>query len=679
MIKKYIYNINNLDCAHCAQKIENELNKDYRLKNVKVNFATSKLSYEANENISLKEINKIIEKIEFGVTITETELKAKKEYHLVTLILGIFLGICGIQLNSNYIIGEILILISYIILLYKTFLNAINMLIKNRTINENLLLVISCTGAYIIGENFEGIMVISLYLMGKILEEKAINNSRNSVKKIIDLKEIYANKIVKGKIEKVEVEELKINDVILIKKGDKIPNDGIIVKGSTYLDTTSLTGESKLKKVGEQDQILSGCINKGDVIEVKVTSEFKDSTVSKILALLEEATEKKAKLETKVSKLSRIYTPTVLILSILIAVLLPIITSVNYQDSLYRALTFLVISCPCAIAISVPLSYFTGIGVSSQNGILIKGSNYLDNLANVKKIVFDKTGTVTTGKFAVTNIEIFDKNYSEEELTEILIQGEQNSNHPIAESILKLSNKKLDNSKLKNYREISGKGISYMLENNQIKVGNNKICNCKYDAILHLNINDKHVASITIGDEIKKEASKVIGKIKKLGIKTYMFTGDNKENAQYIIDNINLDGVKYELLPQDKYYEYEKIKENNEIVAFVGDGINDAPVLKRADIGISMGTLGSESAVEASDIVISNDNLNKITLAIDISKYTLKIIKQNLFFAIFIKIFILLLSTFGIAKMWFAVFADTGVTLITIINTLRIMNKFKNK
>lgn len=682
MMKKFKYNINNIDCANCAREIEEGLNKNERLQNVVVNFSTSKISYETDEFISLKELNSLVEKIEPGVTVTEEVLekdKNKKEYHVLVLLVGFLFGIVGVFFSDDYIVSEVFILFSYIVLLYKPFLNAVKMLITNKSINENLLIVISCTGAYIIGENFEGIMVISLYLLGKILEEKAINNTRNSVKELIDLKEIYAYKKVDDTTVKVEVEELIENDVIVVKKGSRIPVDGIVKNGNTIIDTSMLTGEEELVKVEKNDEVLSGTINKGEVIEVVVTKRYDDSTVSKILSLIEDATDKKTNTETMVSKLSKIYTPIVLILAILVAVFLPLISDINYSESIYRSLTFLVISCPCAIAISVPLSYFTGIGVSSKNGILIKGSNYLDNLNKLSKIIFDKTGTLTTGSFNVSNIEIVDDNYTREELIEILIKGEMNSTHPIAESILRLSSKNINNDDVKNYEEISGMGISYSIGKDKIKIGNGKICNCEYDSSLHVNINGSHVASITIDDGIKSGTKNTIEELKKLNIKTYMFTGDKKKNALELGKKVNIDGVEYEMLPTDKYKRYEEIKNKDEIVAFVGDGINDAPTLKRADIGISMGNLGTSAAIEASDIVLIKDDLEKIPLMINISKYTNKIIKENLIFAIGVKVVILLFSVFGIATMWFAVFADTGVTLITILNTLRIMHKFSKR
>ena len=414
----------------------------------------------------------------------------------------------------------------------------------------------------------------------------------------------------------------------------------------------------------------------GDVIYVKVTSLFKDSTVSKILELLESATDKKAKTETIVSKFSKIYTPFIIILAVIITIFLPMIVNISYQESLYRGLTFLVISCPCAIAISIPLSFFTGIGIASKKGILIKGSNYLDNLSNAKKIIFDKTGTLTNGTFMVTDIEVFDDNYTKDEIIDILRKGESLSNHPIAKSIIRLKNDKIDNSNVSNFKEMDGQGISYTIDNKKIKVGNKLTCNCDKDATVHLNIDGKHIASILIHDGIKENAKISIEKLKEYGLKTYMFTGDKKEIALNIGNKLDIDEIQYEMLPTDKYYSYELV-EDNDITIFVGDGINDAPVLKRASIGISMGGVGSESAIYASDVVLMTDDLSKIPLAIAISRYTKHIIKENLIFALSVKFIILLLSILGLANMWLAVFADTGVTILTILNTLRIINKNK--
>lgn len=682
MKKIYKYNIVGLDCANCARNLEIKLNEVKNLKNVVVNFATSKFSFESDKNIDLKELNKIVKKVDKNITIVENNtLTNQKKYNIITLLIGVLLGIVGCLFNIPEVLEQILLVISYFLLLYKTGIKAVNLLVKNRTIDENILIIISCLGAYLLGQNLEGIMVITLYIIGKILEEKAINNTRNSINELLILKPDFANKKEQGKIVEIPVEDVKKNDIIVIKKGEKVPVDGIVVKGSTLLDASMLTGEQEHVSVKENDNVLSGEINVENLIEVKVVNEFKESTISRILSLVEDATDKKSHVETLVTKISKIYTPTVLFLAVLITLLLPNLLSISFNQSFYRGLTFLVISCPCAIAISVPLSYFTGIGVSSKNGILIKGSNYLDNLVHMNKLIFDKTGTLTTGTFEVSNIKIFDSKYSKEKIIEMLIKGEINSSHPIANSILKLSNEKVDNSDIKNFKEINGKGISYELGNDIVKIGNSKMCECKNETTLHLNVNGIHVASIDINDGIKSDSFDSIKKLNDYNIETYMFTGDKKNIALEIGRRIGISNISYEMLPTDKYYEYEKIKKKDDIVGFVGDGINDAPVLKRADIGIAMGGVGSTIAIESSDIVLMSDEIKKIPLAIKISKYTNLIIKQNLFFAIGMKLTVLILSTLGLATMWFAVFADTGVTLITILNTLRIFKKFscKNK
>lgn len=677
-MNKYKYKILDLDCANCAKEVEEGLNKDERLNNVIVNFSTSKISFESDNEISLEELNRLVKNIEPDARVTSLEdVKQNKEYHILNLVLGVVLGVLGTLVTLPFKLNKILVIIGYILLLYRPFINAVKTLVRNKTINENALITISCVGAFLLGDDLEGIMVVALYILGKILEEKAINNTRRSIKDLLDIKQDYTNKLIGENVVKVDVEQVKRGDILIVKKGEKIPVDGIITKGSTLLDTSALTGESLPVNVGIKDKVLSGTINIGDIIYIKADAEFKDSTVAKILELVEDASDKKAHTETLVSRLSKIYTPLVLILAVLVVIVLSIFTNVGLGESIYRGLTFLVISCPCAIAISVPLSYFTGIGVSSKNGILVKGSNYLDNLSRVNKIVFDKTGTLTTGTFNVQKIKIYDDSYTEEQIIEILIKGESLSNHPIAQSLIKFFDKKYTNKDVKAYKELTGKGIEYDLGENHIKVGTVKLCDdCSKEASLHVNINGKHIASIIIDDGIKENAKSFIEKLHKAGITTYMFTGDKKSTALEIQKKLGIENVEYEMLPNDKYCEYEKIKSDNDVIAFVGDGINDAPLLKRADIGISMGGIGSSSAIEASDIVIMNDDLEKINKGIDISKYTNKIIKQNLIFAISVKIIILSLSVFGITTMWWAVFADTGVTLITILNTLKIMKKF---
>ena len=676
-MKKYKYNINNLDCAACAREIEEMLNKHEDFNNATVNFNTCKIAYESNKDYSLEELNDLVRIVEPECFITLEEKENRKEFSLRFLVLALAIGLSGYFLPLPKVIKIILYLISYSMLLYRTTNNALKLLFKGNGINENALMTISCLGALALGEVLEGMMVIALYTIGKILEEKAINNSRKSIKDLLDIKEPYVNLKVRDKIEQVRVEDVKLNDILVVKKGEKIPVDGVVVKGSTLLDTSALTGEADLDNVTVKSNVISGSINMGEVIEIKATKTYDNSTVSKVLELLDSATDKKTKTETLVSKISKIYTPSVIIMAILITIFLPIFTDATIKESIYRGLTFLVISCPCAIAISIPLSYFTGIGVSSKKGILIKGSNYLDNLSNTSSVIFDKTGTLTNGTFNVSKIEIEDSRYNYDEIIDILIKGESFSNHPIAKSILKLKSTKVDNSDVRDFREIEGLGITFKLGDKNIFIGNKRLCSCNHECMLHLNINGSHVASISIDDGIKDSAKETISKLKSYGIKTYMFTGDRKENALVIGHTLGIDEIKYEMLPQDKFSNYESVSKDNKITIFVGDGINDAPVLKRADIGISMGGVGSDIAIEASDIVLMSDEIDRIPLAIDISKYTKCIIKENLIFALSVKAIILLLSVFGLANMWLAVFGDTGVTLLTILNTLRIMKKYR--
>ena len=678
-MKKYKYNINNLDCANCAREVLESLNENKDFKNVIVNFNTKKLIYESDKEFTLPELNKLVKEVEPDAFITDEEVNIKKEYHFSILVVGVIIGLIGYFVKMPTYLKWILYVISYSMLLYRCIINSLKLLIKSKTINENLLITVSCLGALALKNVLEGIMVITLYTIGKILEEKAINNSRNSIKDLMDLTDKTVNIKVGKEVKNILVEDVKVGDILLVKKGEKIGVDGIIKSGTSSIDSSMLTGESEPVFIKEGDKVLSGSINLGDVILVRATSTFEDSTVSKILEMLESATDKKTKTETIVSKGSKIYTPVVLVLSILVMIVLPLFW-LNLSSSIYRGLTFLVISCPCAIAISVPLSYFTGIGVCSKNGILVKGSNYLDSLSSAKNIIFDTTGTLTNGTFKVTSIDIKDEEktneYNKDDIMEILLMGESLSDHPIAKSIMSTSGKFVDNSRVENYKEISGKGITFVLDGKQVSIGNNKIDECTETASIHMHINGKHVASIFINDGIKENTSSVIKSLQKNDIKTYMFTGDKKDVALEIGGMLGIDEIKYEMLPTDKFKAYESVEKSGPTI-FVGDGINDAPVLKRSSVGISMGSVGSDQAIEASDIVILNDDLEKIPLGISISKYTKHIIKENLIFAIGVKAVILVLSVLGLASMWLAVFADTGVTLLTILNTLRIIKKFK--
>ena len=695
-MKKYEYEIAGLDCAACANEIQEGLNKNPEIKNVNVNFAKMKLTYET-DTLSKEGIEKIVQSIEPEVELLEVNSKSKdlknekaqKEnrkklwLHILRLVIGIIVAGVGLYVPMPQITSTIFIALGYAILLFKTAKNAVKLLFKSKTINENLLITISCIGAYLVGKSSEGLMVIILYEIGKILEEKAINKTRKSISDLMDIKPEYANLKKGDEIEIVEPSEVKVGDIVVAKQGEKIPLDGVVVKGTASLNTASLTGESKPQDVDENDIVLSGSIVLEGLLEIKVTEKYENSTVSKILELVENATDKKAKTETFVNKAAKIYTPIVIGIAILVGIFLPLISNVTYggeNGSIYRALIFLVISCPCAIAISVPLCYFSGIGKSSKEGILIKGSDYLDELKDVKEIVFDKTGTLTKGQFGISKIEVYSDKYVENDVLKYVVWGESYSNHPIAKSIVRNA-KNVETKKVENYEEITGKGIKYNIDGKTVLAGNSSLVG-KEDEVaestkIYLKIDDELVGSILLKDEAKHGTKEAIQALNSRGIVTKMFTGDNKKAAKQIAEELGISEFEAEMLPDQKYSELEKelekYKGTNGKVAFVGDGINDSPVLARADVGISMGGVGSGSAIEASDIVVMTDSIDRIDCAIDISKKTSKIIKQNLIFSIGVKIVVLILSVFGVANMWEAVFADVGATLITVLNSLRIL------
>ena len=686
-MKSYKYTLEGLDCAACAKKVEDEIANTEGYEEVVVNFSTLKLTFKTDKPNPKKEITKLVRKLEPDVEVLEDgEENHDKEEHngndIARIVIGIAIYLIAIVGKFNTIVKSVLTIIAFVILLYKTAKKGFKQLFKNKVLDENMLIVVSAIGAYLVGKNSEGLMVITLYEIGKILESKAVNKTRKSISDLMNIKPEYANLKQGEEWKQVTPDEVKIGDVILVKTGEKIPLDGIVIKGNAQINNSALTGESNLIEVAENSKVLSGSINTNGLIEVKVEQTYENSTVSQILNLVENATDKKAKTETFVSKVAKIYTPVVMGLALLVAIFMPLIISgVTYKESIYKALIFLVISCPCSIAISVPLSYFSGIGKASKKGILIKGSDYLDGIKDIKEIIFDKTGTITTGKFAVSEISAIDTNYTEQDILKYFAMGEKNSNHPIAKSILNKYeeiSKEIEN--VEKFEEVSGKGIQYQYEGKTIKIGNAEFTNADKEnivgTVLYLNIGGTVVGKIVLTDEIKPSTKETMEKLHKLGINTKMFTGDKKEIAEKIAKEVGIKTVKSEMLPQDKYNELDTIiakRDEYQKVAFVGDGINDSPVLARADVGISMGGIGSSSAIEASDVVIMTDELSKIVDAIEVSKKTNKIIKQNLIFSIGVKILTLVLSLLGVADMWQAVFADVGVTLITIFNTLRIL------
>ena len=687
-MKSYRYTLNELDCANCAKKIENKIAETEGYNDVVLNFSTLKLSFKTDKTENVKnEILKIIQSVEPETTIVEdnqqmnnTERTSKD---ILRLVIGILIYIVGNHIFNNHIIALVTTIISLIILLYKIAKKAFKQVVKNKVLDENTLITISSIGACLVGKSMEGVMVVALFEIGKILEAKAINKTRKSISDLMDIKPDYANLKDGDEIKKVNPEGVKIGDIIIIKTGEKIPLDGEVISGNAEIDNSALTGESKLIKVEEKSKVFSGSINVQGLIEVKVEKTYENSTVNKILNLVETATDKKAKTETFVAKTAKIYTPVVMILAVLVAIFMPLlIADVTYKESIYKALIFLVISCPCSIAISVPLSYFTGIGFASKNGILVKGSDFLDGLKDINTVIFDKTGTITTGNFVVNKINSVSNEYDENEILKYFALGENFSNHPIAKSILKEYKEELDTTGVTEFKEIAGKGLQYCYDNKIIKIGNEELVSkkdkTKDNTVLYLKINDKIVGNIVLTDEIKPDAKTTIEKLKKLKISTKMFTGDNSEVANRIAKEVGIDEVKSQMLPTNKYEELEKVldkKIKDQKVAYVGDGINDSPVIARADIGISMGGIGSSSAIEASDIVIMTDELGKIPKAIAISKQTNRIIKQNLIFSIGVKLLILVLSALGIADMWEAVFADVGTTLITIMSTIYLTGK----
>ena len=598
-------------------------------------------------------------------------------------IVGIILFLCAHFIpNLNNTVKIVLYIISYGIIGIEIFGKALKHLFKNDMFDENLLMTIATIGALCIGEYIEGIIVLLLYKIGEFLQDLAVDKSKDKIKEAIDIRAKHANLIIDGKIQEVDPSNLKIGDIVVVKTGEKIPTDGIVYKGKTNLDTSSLTGESIPQNVKKDDEVLSGMINLEDTIEVKVTKEFENSAASQILELIENAKDKKSKTENFITKFSKIYTPIVILIAILIVILFPLIFNIKFVDSLNRALIFLVVSCPCALVISVPLGFFVGMGNCSKHGILVKGSNNLDVLSNVDTIAFDKTGTLTEGVFKITKINN-QSNLTDDEMLEYIALSEIMSNHYIAKSIIDSVEKKLEKERIKSHSEISGRGIKAIIDDKKVLVGNKKLMNennikiienNNIGTIVYLAIDKKFVGSIVLSDSLKKNVDKLNYNLKKkLKIKnTILLTGDKKEISEEVTKELGFDAVYSDLLPQNKVEIVEKLKKtSNAKVAFVGDGINDSPVLASADIGISMGK-GSDIAIDSSDIVLMTDEPSKIIQVLKIAKKTKMVVIQNISFALTIKLLVLVLSAIGISSMWEAIFADVGVSLIAIANSIRI-------
>ena len=588
---------------------------------------------------------------------------------------------------SNEWINNGLFIISYLVVGFEILKKAVRNIFRGKVFDENFLMAVATIGAFAIGEFPEAVAVMLFYQVGELFQSYAVDKSRKSIASLMDIRPDYANIEKDGKIEKVDPDEVKIGDIIIVKTGEKIPLDGVVVDGTSSLDTMALTGESVPRVVKTEDEVLSGCINKDGLLKIRVTKEFGESTVSKILDLVENASSKKSKSENFITKFAKYYTPTVVIIAVFLAFIPPIILKdfSTFSVWLYRALSFLVVSCPCALVISIPLSFFGGIGGASKMGILIKGSNYLEALANTETVVFDKTGTLTEGIFEVQ--DIYAKGIEKDELLRIVAHAENYSNHPIAKSVKKAYNKEIDENIIKNPQELSGKGIWARIDEKDILVGNEKLmleekidfkkCD-EVGTILYVAIDKKYVGYVLIADKIKQDSSKTIRELKAMNIKeTVMLTGDKKEVGEYVAKKLNMDKVYTELLPDGKVEKVEELlkqKSEKGKLVFVGDGINDAPVLTISDIGVAMGGLGSDAAIEAADIVIMTDETSKISKAINLSKKTMRIVRENIIFAIFVKIAVLVLTAFGASTMWEAVFADVGVSVIAIINALRMLN-----
>lgn len=690
--------LQNLDCASCALKIEKSLANMEELSNVKLNFSTSTLTFEQNTKKDiLDKIEKEIQKIEKDVIILKDEIKTQKTFWqnldkklLIITLISFFLTYISYNYIENNYLKFTVYLVAYLLVgfdvLYKAFKNLTNA----RFFDENFLMSIATIGAFVLGDFVEGIAVMVFYQIGEMFQKVAVNNSRDSINSLLDIKPEYANVKESENVVQKAPEDVKIGDIILVKAGEKVPVDGILQSSNCSFDTSAITGEFKPKTIKENEEVLSGFINISIASYVKVTSLYKDSTIAKIIELIENASSKKANAEKFITKFASVYTPIVIALALILAFIPPLfIEGAIYSDWIERALVFLVISCPCALVVSIPLSFFSAIGAVSKKGVLVKGANYIEKLTEIQEIIFDKTGTLTKGVFQVTRVESF--NLDKNELLEYAVLVESFSTHPIAKAIVNAYDKELNLKEVSSCEELSGLGIKAKIKNKDILVGNERLLKqfgveVKKEVkeelnIVYIAIDSKFEGFIVVSDIIKNEAKDFINELKKLNIsKTYMLTGDKKEVALKVANDLQIDEVKYELLPQDKLKSYEEIKNKTaKITAFVGDGINDAPTLANSDVGFAMGKVGSDLAIKSADIVVLNDNLNSISDAIKIAKKTKTIVYQNIIFIMFIKVIFLVLGADAIIGMKEAIFADMGVALMAIFNSMRILKTIEEK
>lgn len=689
--------LQNLDCANCAGKIEKRLNELDELSNVKLNFATSTLSFEQkSEKNLLDKIENEIQKIEKQVLIIKDETKKQRTFWellnkklLLITIISIILTFISYNYVSNKNLQLILYVTAYLLVGRDVIFQAIKNIKNGKVFDEHFLMSIATIGAFALGEYVEGIAVMLFYQIGEMFQAVAVNNSRDNINALIDIKPEFANVKEGENIIQKTPENVKIGDTILVKVGEKVPVDGILLSKKCSFDTSTITGEFKPKTINENEELISGYINISNASYIKVKSLYKDSTIAKIVELIENAASKKASAEKFISKFAAVYTPIVVILAVLLSTLPPLfIQGAVFTDWIERGLIFLVISCPCALVVSVPLSFFSAIGAISKRGVLVKGANYVEKLTEIRNIVFDKTGTLTHGVFEVTDIK--SKLLPEDELLKLAAYSESFSTHPIALSIVKAYGKEIDLKHIITHEEFGGMGIKAIVDNKEVLIGNTKLLtkfNIQYDDVkenlsaILIAIDNVFAGYIVVDDIIKTEAKSIISELKKLNInKTYMLTGDKKEVALNVATVLGIDEVKYELLPQEKLTYFEKIKkQTNQPTAFVGDGINDAPTLANADLGIAMGGIGSDLAVKSADIILLNDNIQSIVDAIKIAKKTKTIVYQNIAFIMIVKISFLFLGAGAIIGMKEAIFADVGVALLAIFNSMRILRMIKEK
>ena len=697
------FNIVGLDCANCASKVEAEIKKQSYIEDAVVNFSTQKLMVKVKNDDSLMEkLQAVVDSVEEGVVLSKEDNQKKyskpKLFDLkenMELVEGVIIFIGAHFFAGGF--ATFLYLFAYLLIGYKVILKAIKNIGRKDFLDENFLMCLATFGAIALGDYSEAIAVMLFYAIGEIFQGYAVNKTRSSISSLMDIKSEYATIVKDDQMIQVTPEEVQVGDTIVVKVGEKVPLDGKVIKGNSMLDTASLTGESVPRSVEVGDEVLSGVVNLNDVIYIEVTKPYADSTVSRIIDLVENSASKKAKIEKFITRFAKVYTPTVVGLAVLlskyytpvvvglaaiIAIIPPVLidpsSKVEWYRWVLRGLTFLVVSCPCALVISVPLGLYAGIGKASALGVLVKGGNYLELLKDIDTVVFDKTGTLTKGEFEVVEI-------SDDHLLEIGAYGEYMSNHPIARSIVKAYNKEIDSTRIEDFKEIAGKGLSVVIDQKQYELGNEKYFHelgievsqpQSVGTIVHIACQKQYLGHIVVADVIKESTMPGIQDLKKAHVlNTVMLTGDHATVAHDIASKIGIDQVYSDLLPQNKVTQLEKLMGNDHVVAFVGDGINDAPVLARSDIGIAMGGVGSDVAIEAADVVLMSDDITSIAKAIQVSHYTNFILKENVTFTLLIKIGVLVLTLFGLTNMWMGVFADVGVTLIAICNSMRILYK----